>query len=114
MCWHDRLVVEMEEVGPLRDEDVVINFTLPPRAALPHLQWMALRSPLGDRLVRPVDATWLVRTGCPVRWCGGSLALLQLFMQAGKCMGSAISPSQNDMYRIKSIRTGQRGHEQLH
>jgi hypothetical protein len=28
MCWHDRLVVEMEEVGPLRDEDVVINFTL--------------------------------------------------------------------------------------
>lgn len=28
MCWHDRLVVEMEEVGPLRDADVVINFTL--------------------------------------------------------------------------------------
>jgi len=65
MCWHDRRVVEMEEVGRLSDEDVIINFFLAPRATLPQLQSRAWRSPLDDRHLRVVDATWPVRARGP-------------------------------------------------
>jgi len=47
MCWHDRLVVEMEEVGPLRDEDVVINFSLTPKGHFATTPMEGLTQPIG-------------------------------------------------------------------